>query len=253
MGVLSPVLRPALFRPWFRLPSFLAEREAGFWADFTRPTTLFQGTDETTPVTTFGNPIGRANDQRVGPGSPISITQATPGSRPLWQANGAEFNGTAHNLLTNFAAGAGANTLIARVLFPASIGAFNYALGAVDGTGITRFGLGLNTDGTVGFAWGGTSPAVAKGTSDVRGSTAVVALSSDGTTVRGFVGNAVEYQAAASGIPPTTTVPVRLGGLNSNGTPANFLACSISSAVGWRGGGLLDLARFQQIANALGG
>lgn len=58
--------------------------------DCTNPATLWQDTTATTAVTAFGQPIGRISDIS---GFGNHQIQATATARPLWQANGASFDG----------------------------------------------------------------------------------------------------------------------------------------------------------------
>jgi len=180
--------------------------------------------------------------------SPRQALQATASFKPKFQATGAAFDGTDDNLLTGYLAAAGANFLITKVAVPATIPAFQYIAGLNGASAQTRFGLGINTDGTVGFAAGNTAPIVSRGTIDVRGQTVVVGLSLDAASVRGFVGTSQDYSGALVGAVDTAT-PVRLGSFNSNGTASTFFAGSIKAIVAGRQ--FLDLETFNKIAAAL--
>jgi hypothetical protein len=140
------------------------------------------------------------------------------------------------------------NFIVAYVNVPTTISAFQYILASNEVGNTNRFGIGINTDGKIGFAAGNTSPAVAKGTTDWRGKSVVVGLSSDGTTVTGFVDQAIEYSASLSGVLNNTT-PVRIGAANVSGTAALFFAGTIENVIA--GPEYLNLARYLQIRNKL--
>ncbi|WP_300573578.1 hypothetical protein [Phenylobacterium sp.] len=226
----------------------MASQSAGFWIKGDDPTTLFQGTDETTPVTAFGDVVGRANDQRVGAGSPISSTQSTTSFRPKYQSTGLAFDGTDDNLPTNYTAGSGANFLIAKVVVPASLGAAQLVAGT--STGVPgRFFLGFNTAGQVVGGVGGTTVDTIVGAVDRRGTTVVVGISAESGVVRLFDVSAVAFEGAYTAA-PNTTVPFRLGCQNVDGVATTFFGGSGAHFLGGRE--FIDEARFQQIANALG-
>ena len=185
--------------------------------------------------------------------SQTSITQATAGSRPLWQPNGAEFNGTAHNLLTNYTAGAEANTLIAKVVVPGSISGDRIVMGAGSTGPTAQCTLGVNAAGAVVGGAGTGSFTTVVGSTDLRDSVAVIAISFQPSgLVRLFSRGGIEYEASMAGS-PNQVLGFNIGSRNSSGNPSNLWPGSIQHAIAYRGGGLLDLARFQQIANALGG
>ena len=122
--------------------------------------------------------------------------QASATLKPVRQATGAKFDGSDDNWLSPYLNGSGGNFMVALISVPASIAAFQYLAGMSSGS--DRWGVGINTDGLVGFGSGSTSPTVAKGTTDVRNTEAVVGISSDGSNVLGFVGAAQEYSAPLS-------------------------------------------------------
>ena len=232
----------------FSLDAYMASQEAGFWIKGTDPTTLFQGTDETTPVTAFGDVVGRANDQRVGAGSPISATQSTTSFKPKYQSTGLAFDGTDDNLLTNYTAGSGANFLIAKVVVPASLSGTRVVAGG-RATTDTRSYIGFDAAGLFGAGVGSQSNAVVKGSTDRRGQTVIVGVTQNGSTVRLFEVGAVTYEASQVGS-VSTAAPYRIGAWNDNGTASTFWPGQIQHVLAGRE--FIDLARFNQIANALG-
>lgn len=175
--------------------------------------------------------------------------QPTGTLKGVRQATGDKFDGTDDRQTTPYFAGAGNNFIVALLTLPASVGVFQWIvhLSANDGSG--RLGLGINTDGQVGFGIGATSPTVAKGGGDKLGQRVVVGVSCDGTTMRGFVDTAEVYTGAQSGSPDTAT-GLRLGASNPNaGSPANFYSGSIEKLLSGRDA--LTLATYLQIRNAL--
>lgn len=182
--------------------------------------------------------------------SQIPATQSTTSFKPKFQTTGAAFDGTDDNLLTNYTAGSGANTLIAKVVVPASISATQVIAGARNSTD-TRSLIAFDASGRFGAGVGAVGNGTIRGDTDFRSQTVVVGVAYDGSTVRLFEPGAVAYEAAQSGV-ATTTTPYRIGAFNDNGAASLFFGGSIQQILGWQGGGLTDLARFQQIANALG-
>jgi hypothetical protein len=174
-------------------------------------------------------------------------TQSTGAAKPTRQAGGAKFDGSDDNLLTTYYAGSGSNFIVALVTIPASIPVAQVVIGA-HGGGADRSFLSVNTSGFAYFGLGSLAGGAQVGTTDIRGTETVIGLSFDGSTARLFVGSSMEYSGAQSGS-PTTTVPYRLGALNSSGTAFNFFAGSIKKIVAGREH--LTLARYLQIRAAL--
>ena len=173
--------------------------------------------------------------------------QATTSFKPKYQTAGAAFDGTDDNLLTGYTAGSGANFLIAKVKVPASISVVGIISGAIN-SGAGRFWLGIDTAGRLIGGVGNQSLSTIIGTSDLRGRTATVALSADGGLVRLFADNALEYEGAQTGTPSSVN-PFRIGAL-SDSVATTFFGGSIEHVLAGRE--FIDLARFIQIANALG-
>lgn len=176
-----------------------------------------------------------------------SALQSTGAAKPTRQAGGAKFDGSDDNLLTTYYAGSGSNFIVALVTIPASIPVAQVVIGA-HGGGADRSFLSVNTSGFAYFGLGSLAGGAQVGTTDIRGTETVIGLSFDGSTARLFVGSSMEYSGAQSGS-PTTTVPYRLGALNSSGTAFNFFAGSIKKIVAGREH--LTLARYLQIRAAL--
>jgi hypothetical protein len=178
-----------------------------------------------------------------------SAIQATDASRPTFGGDGgAGFDGTADNLLTGYTAGSGANFLVARVTMPASLASDRIVLGT-QGASDGRFWLGFDTTGKIIGGVGANSGSVIVGASSYFSQTIVIGLSNDGANVRLFGPEGLAYSGAQSGA-VNTTVPLRIGARNNNGTAADFWPSNGQVALAGRE--FIDEARFRQIANALG-
>lgn len=173
--------------------------------------------------------------------------QPTASFKPARQAGGVKFDGSDDNLLSTYYAAAGANFIVAAISVPATLAAVQVIAGA-SGSAANRTFLAIDTSGRVCAGVGSDSTTVHVGTTDLRGTDVVVALSYDGGTVRLFAGAALEYSGAQAST-PTTSVPYRVGALNSNGTAASFSGAAIKRIVAGRE--FLTLARYLQIAKAL--
>lgn len=182
--------------------------------------------------------------------SRYAATQATASFKPKYQTTGAAFDGADDNLLTNYTAGSGANTIIAKVVVPAMLAGTQVIAGARNSVD-TRSLIAFDASGRFGAGVGAVGNGIIRGDTDFRSQTVVVGVTYDGSTVRLFEPSGVAYEAAQSGA-ATTTMPYRIGAFNDNGTAGIFFGGSVQQILGWQGGGLTDLARFNQIANALG-
>ena len=180
--------------------------------------------------------------------SQVPATQSTTSFKPKFQTTGAAFDGTDDNLLTNYTAGSGANFLIAKVVVPASMAGTQIIAGTNSSEDGGRFRLGFTTAGLLRLSVAGID---LDGVSDLRGQTVVVGATSDVATgaIRTFAGQAQEASSAAAPV-VTSTIPYRIGARNNDGAAANFFGGSIQHALAGRE--FIDLARFNQIANALG-
>lgn len=123
--------------------TLFAPADTGYFLDpATRPS-LFQDTAAATPVATYADPVGRAND-RSGKGN--NALQATAGLRPMYARKPATG-------MVNLANGAGA----------VNIATFWPASATVNGITNTKVGSGIDTDGVpyvdVQYTGTGTGPA----------------------------------------------------------------------------------------------
>lgn len=233
----------------FSLSRFMAQQEAGIWYRFTDQATLFQTTDESTPVTATGQVIGRVNDQRVGAGSPANGTQSTNSFRATFQTGGAKFDALDDRFDTGYLVGTGANFMVARLSVPASLSNVQLVAGAHSAAPTSTFMLGVNASGQAVGGGGVDSFTTVVGTTDLRGTDAVIAISFEpGGRTRLFVNSGMEYDAAAAGT-PNTSLGLAIGARNNAGTPQFFQGGTIREFVAGRQ--VLDLALFNQIANAL--
>lgn len=173
--------------------------------------------------------------------------QGSSSLRPVRQTTGARFDGADDVLPTNYLAGSGANFIAARITVPETISAMQVFVGS-SGASTERAFLAINTSGKMCGGVGSQSTSTIVGTSDVRGTDATVCLSWNGSSVRLFVDQALEYEAAQSGT-ATTTVPFHIGALNSNGSAANFFAGSVRElAIGRE---LIDLETWRRMRTTL--
>lgn len=231
----------------------MAAQSDGLYFDTTVISSTWQDTSATIPADDIGEAIGRANDLRVGAGSPHNGIQSSASLRPLRQTTGAKFDGSDDNWLTNYTAGSGANFIVALVDVPSTISAFQYVCGSANSAGGERFGIGINTDGILGVGVGSESPASGTGkataSGDLRGRTLVIGMSFNGSTVRGFSDGQLVLNVLQNGSAQTIT-PIRIGSNNPGTTGAtSFFGGSIKSLVAGRE--FLTLERYLQIRNAL--
>jgi len=90
--------------------------------------------------------------------------------------------------------------------------------------------IGLASDGALAGGIGTQATSVIKGSTDIRTAWTTGILTWNGTTVTLYQNGASVYSAAQSGA-VNTTIPVMVGGLNSNGTGAAFHAGDIARAI----------------------
>lgn len=197
----------------------------------------------------YGGGPTLVDDNSVREVSRYSALQSTGTMKPTRQSSGAKFDGSDDNLLTTYYATSGANFIAASVSVPATLSAVQVIAGA-SGSGANRTFLAIDTSGRVCAGVGSDSTTVHVGTTDLRGTDTVIALSYDGTTVRLFAGSTLEYSGPQAST-PTTTIPYRIGSLNSNGTAASFSAAAIKRIVVGRE--FLTTLQFAQLAPALRG
>jgi hypothetical protein len=159
-----------------------------------------------------------------GPGN--HGTQSTSGSRPTLQTGPLmRSDGVDDNLLTTLNPAA-AFTMLGRF---AVTSASKVVMGS-RATTDTRAFIGTNASGLLAGGVGADSIATINGGSDIRGTTGVGALSYDGTTVKLYWNGAEIYSAAQNGT-PNTSVALRVGAFNDNGTAGSFADADIYHAI----------------------
>lgn len=160
---------------------------------------------------------------RVLPG--YHATQAGSSFLPLRRADGIEFDGLDDRLVTELLPST-SGTLIAKINGSA---ASRVAIGsqpASDG----RCYLGLDASGRLAAGIGTQGTATIFGGSDIRNTTAVGAVTWDGSTVKLYSDGAEIYSAAQSGA-VATTVKMLIGALNANGTAAAFWDGTVGESI----------------------
>lgn len=227
----------------FNLDSYLSGLADAAYYDFSDTSTLFQDTSATTPVTATGQSIARANDQV----NSHNAVQANGTLQPKYQTLGAKFDGSDDYLSTGYLPAAGGNFIVAHVTIPASLGSIAMLFGAQDASSTNRFWMGVD-DSTGRLRAGVGTNNAHYGTTDLRGSTAMVGLSIDGSTVKLFVEGAQELSASQSGS-PTTTNGLFVGANNGNGFPGLYHPGYVKKLVAGRAS--IDLTRYLQIRSAL--
>ena len=143
--------------------------------------------------------------------------QATGAARPTRKTGGfLRFDGSDDNLLTTL------NPSLALTMAFKGVPVTNNAcvMGGQPGTS-NRCGLFINSAGQIGAGVGTQSSATILGGSDVRNTLGVGAVAFDGATVRLYWNGVEIYNDAQAGA-PSTTIPIRLGCLNNNGTAGTF-------------------------------
>lgn len=172
--------------------------------------------------------------------------QGTGSLKPVRQTAGAKFDGSDDNLLLPYLCGAMDNFVVALVTFPATpTGSTRYIFGTSDGGG-NRFRLGHRTDGLLEAAVGNN--ALHSTAVSVSNQRLVVGIAIDGTTVKVFADEAEVLSEAQSGA-SSTTVPLRIGCTNNNGTAGNHSAVAFEKIIGGRD--YPDLATYRKIRTAL--
>lgn len=198
-------------------------------------------------VSRGGFPVGAAviDNFTVVPVTGFHGIQGTGSLKPARQTTGAKFDGSDDNLLTAYLAGSSNNFLAGLLTIPATIASTQVIAGLQDATP-SGLSLSVSTNGLIGGRVG-TSSLTGSGTSDQRGNRVPVAITGDGSSWRLFVGTAQENQGSASGM--STSVALRLGSLNNNGSASAFFGGSIERFIAGRD--YLDLSRWLQIRSAL--
>lgn len=146
-------------------------------------------------------------------------SQASTGARPVLQSDGLKFDGSDDNLLTDWFAQAGANCIIAQVVVPAAIAANQVIAGSQEVNG--RWWVGISTAGKLRIGIGDSFFEVGNG-ADLRGTSAIVAISSNGTVRRIYENaNTLEAGTAQTGSANTARA-LRIGALDNNGSLAAY-------------------------------
>lgn len=155
--------------------------------------------------------------------------QSVSGTRPTLQLNGTDprmrFTGASSNLLTTLKPSA-AFSMIALVDMPATVSNDASVIMGAQASASTKCWIGINANGQVAGAVGNDT---FTGGDDVRGTTGVIALTLDGTTVRLYWNGAVVYSGAQNGS-ISTSIPLMIGALNDNGTQTRFADFTIDVA-----------------------
>jgi len=173
--------------------------------------------------------------------------QATGTLKPTRQTTGAKFDGSDDNWLTNYTAGSGAIFMVALVEVPASLSITQVVAGtnAIS----SNFYAAFTTAGL--FRTGVGNVLTTVGALDRRGQQVVFGL----TASTGANGNRRSFEDTALVENTTftgsinTTIPLRVGALNANGTASNFFGGSIKKLI--VGSEFLDLSTYLKIRNAL--
>lgn len=133
-----------------------------------------------------------------------------------------KYDGVDDCLIGTGKCGSGANSMAAKIIVPATLAATQIFAGLQASTS-TRFYLAVNTSGNLCAGVGSDGSTVIVGTTDIRGLTGVAILIADGTTVKLYWNNNLEYSGAQNGS-PSTSVAFYEGAVNNNGTATGFFA-----------------------------
>lgn len=153
--------------------------------------------------------------------------QATTSAQPKLQTGGlARFDGSDDNLSTPLSPAASFSMLFKGKITSAS----KVVLGSVAGAGTNAY-LGVKANGKLGAGVGRDGYSLITGGSDIRGSTGVGAVTWNGTVANLYWNASVIVSAWPQNGSPTTTMPVRVGALNNNGTASNFADADIYHAL----------------------
>lgn len=164
------------------------------------------------PDTDLGASLGAWKFQCL-PGN--HCIQTTSAARPLRKTGGfLRFDGSDDNLLTTLNPSA-SMTLVAKLL-PATTGQIFGSLAGAD----TRSFLTISSSKLAGGV-GADSTSTIVSAGNVAGSIGVAALTYNGTTVK-LYWNGVEVYSGAQNGSPNTTVPYRIGALNTSGTASSW-------------------------------
>ena len=143
--------------------------------------------------------------------------QATTAAQPKWQTGGlARFDGSDDNLLTTLNPAASFS-----MMFKGKITSASKVVMGSRSTTDTRVLIGTDAAGLLAGGVGADSTPTIKGGSDIRATIGVGALVFDASTVTLYWNGSPVYSGAINGS-PNTTIPLRLGAFNDNGTGGSF-------------------------------
>lgn len=145
--------------------------------------------------------------------------------KPINTADGDDFDGLDDRLITTFSPTA-SGSIAARLNGDTASRVIMGSQGATDG----RAYLAFDASGRIAGGVGTQATATIFGGSDIRGAWHTAALTWDGSTVKLYLDGSEVYSAAQSGT-VNTTVPMAIGALNANGTPAAFWDGLISNTL----------------------
>lgn len=203
--------------------SLFAGGETGFWYDGADNATLWQDAAGTT-ASADTEVVGKWDDKDGGVAT--NATQATTANKPTNQAGGLlNFDGVDDYLNSSFVLGT-SGSVFARVVVPASAAAPKYCAGTGT-TGTKRAWLGVTSAGLANASIGSTA---ISGAVNLFGTTAVIGLTWDGTTVTLYV-NGSSVNSGAQGSNTAGTNAIWVGGFNSAGTLANPWPSDISDVL----------------------
>ena len=175
--------------------------------------------------------------------------QSVTNFKPQLQAFGAKFDGSDDNLLSDWLAQAGENSIIAQVDVPVTNPSPTSAqvIAGTDNASFTgRLWLGITQSGQVGGGCGANNSTQHFGSADLRGTTVVIAISINGSIVKLFDPVSGEASSVAQNGNPITSVPLRIGSNNPNNAASNFFGGSIKRIALSKKA--ITLTQFQRIA-----
>jgi len=152
--------------------------------------------------------------------------QASTSFQPKWQTGGlARFDGLDDNLLTTLNPAASFS-----MAFKGKVTSASKVVMGSRSTTDTRVLIGTDASGLLAGGVGADSTSTIKGGSDIRGTTGVGALVFDASTVTLYWNGASIYSGALNGS-PNTTIALRLGAFNDNGTGGSFADADVYHAL----------------------
>ena len=144
-------------------------------------------------------------------------SQATSGARPVLKAGGlTRYDGVDDNLLTSLNPSAAFT-----MAFRGKVTSANRIMMGARANSVTHSLICTSASGLLGGVVGSQNSVIINGGPDIRGVIGTNVLTYDGSTVKLYRNGTKVYEGAQVGT-PTTTVPVRLGAYNDNGTPAGY-------------------------------